>query len=118
MFDKNLMDRDQFFVMSTLAKATYFFMGMEADDEGFVNCKRVIYLYHVTQGEFEELERQKLIIRFDDEVAVITDWHKNNWLKKERIKPTVYHEARQKIRLTDNKEWVLLNKKTIVDKND
>lgn len=107
MFDKDTVRSDRFYELSSEAKAAWFLMGMDADDEGFISCKLLIRSHSIRPEAIDELEKAKFIIRFDSGVAVIVDWHTNNWLRKERIKPTIYQDERQKIKLNERKKLVL-----------
>ena len=45
MFDTEIINQDRFLDLSIEAKAIYFLLGMNADDEGFVSSKRILKLY-------------------------------------------------------------------------
>ena len=45
MFDLDIINQDSFLDLPMDAIALYFLLGMEADDEGFINPKKVIKLY-------------------------------------------------------------------------
>lgn len=77
MFDREVIKTDRFSDLSLKAKAAYFLMSMEADDEGFVSCKLVMRTHQIEQSDIDELIEQKFIIRFQSSIAVIVDWHKN-----------------------------------------
>jgi hypothetical protein len=55
MFDKGLLETDDFMDMPMSTKALYFLLGMEADDEGFVSPKRVFRLYGGTEDDLKVL---------------------------------------------------------------
>lgn len=107
MFDKAIIEMDVFLNVSLGAKALYFLLGMEADDEGFVSPARVMRLYGTELGDLKNLIDTGLIIPFQSGVVVITDWEQNNWLDKRRIKPTQYQKEKEQLVLTDNKRYVL-----------
>ncbi len=86
------------------AKALYFLLGMEADDEGFVSPKKVIRLYGGTEDSLRILAAKKYIIPFDSGVIVITDWKRNNYLDKNRIKETIYQEEKKMLILNNTTE--------------
>lgn len=101
MFDKSILETDNFLNISMGAKALYFLLGMEADDEGFVSPNRVIRLYGGEAGDLKNLVDTGLIIPFKSGVIVITDWKQNNWLDPRRTKKTQYQE--EKNLLLENK---------------
>lgn len=109
MFDKAIIETDGFLNISMSAKALYFLLGMEADDEGFVSPNRVIRLYGGEMGDIKNLIDVGLIIPFHSGVVVITDWKQNNWLDNRRIKPTQYQKEKKMLGLTENNKYVLSN---------
>lgn len=109
MFDKSILETDNFLNVSLTAKALYFLLGMEADDEGFVAPKRVIRLYGGEMGDLQNLIDVGLIIPFKNGVVVITHWNQNNWLDKRRIKPTQYQEEKNLLLLTEQRKYLLSN---------
>lgn len=87
------------------AKALYFLLGMEADDEGFVDPERVVRLYGGEYGDIKNLVDTGFIIPFNSGVIVITDWHQNNYLDSKRKKPTRYIYERSQLVLTDTNRY-------------
>lgn len=111
MFDSEIINQDSFLEMPMDAKALYFLLGMEADDEGFVSYKRVLRLYGGSEDSIKILATKNYIIPFKTGVIVITDWKRNNYLDKNRIKETIYQSEKslisfnkdtEKYELTDN----------------
>ena len=107
MFDRAVIENRKFLRVSLTSKAAYFLLGMEADDEGFVDPERVMRLYKVEVADIKSLAEAELVIPFKSGVVVITDWNKNNWLDGRRIRPTEYQEEKKQVVLTDKKEYVL-----------
>jgi len=111
MFDRAIIETDNFLDLPTSCKALYFLLGMEADDEGFVSPKRVTRLYGGSDDDIKILSAKNFVIPFESGVVVITDWNENNYLDSNRIKPTRYKEEKNKI-LTQGKRYVLNNSLT------
>src|SRR3990167_7898933 len=109
MFDKSILETDNFLNISLGAKALYFLLGMEADDEGFISPKRVLRLYGGEVGDLKNLIDVGLIIPFKSGVVVITDWNQNNWLDNRRIRPTQYQIEKKMLLLTEQKRYELSN---------
>lgn len=107
MFDKAIVDTDRFMDLSMSMKGTYFVFGMEADDEGFVSYKKVVRIHGVNEDDIKVLIAKGFFISFESGVVVITDWNKNNWLNKNRIKPTEYQKEKKLLELTEDKTYVL-----------
>ena len=94
MFDIEIINQDSFLDLPMDAKALYFLLGMEADDEGFVSPKRVMRLYGGTEDSLKVLIAKGYIIPFNSGVIVITDWKRNNYIDKNKLKPTIYQEEK------------------------
>lgn len=107
MFDKAIIDTDNFMDLSMSSKALYFLLGMEADDEGFVSPKKVLRVYGGNDDDIKVLSAKGFVIPFKSGVVVITNWNENNYLDKNRIKPTKYQKEKQMLILTDNRDYVL-----------
>lgn len=101
MFDSEVINQDSFFDLPMEAKALYFLLGMEADDEGFVSPRKVLRLYGGTDDSIRLLAVKNFIIPFESGVIVITDWQNNNWLDKRRVKPTIYQDEKNQLLLNE-----------------
>lgn len=110
MFDSEIISQDSFLDLPLEAKALYFLLGMEADDEGFVAPKKVLRLYGGTEDSLRILALKNYIIPFKTGVIVITDWRRNNYLDKNRIKETIYQAEKKQISFNPNTEQYELNK--------
>ena len=119
MFDKEVINTDGFLDLPMEAKALYFLLGMEADDEGFINPKKVIRLYGGTEDSVKILILKGFIIPFESGVVVITDWKRNNWLDKRRIKETIYLDEKSMINYNEmtNKYEYLASAKQMLREN-
>lgn len=107
MFDRAVIDTDRFMDLPVSAKALYFLLGMEADDEGFVSYKKVIRIHGGNEDDIKVLGAKNFVIKFETGVVVITDWRKNNWLDVRRIKPTEYVAERQLLAVTKGNQYAL-----------
>ena len=97
MFDNEIINQDSFFDLPTEAKALYFLLGMEADDEGFVSPKRILRLHGISDDSLKLLIVKEYLIPFESGVVVITDWKRNNYLDKNRIRETIYVNEKKQI---------------------
>ena len=100
MFSKDITTSDLFVDMPQTSQLLYFHLGMEADDEGFIgNAKMLSRAYGTNNDDLKILEAKGFIIIFDSGVTVIKDWNLNNRIRKDRVKPTIYHEERNSLTL-------------------
>lgn len=109
MFDKSIIETDEFMDMTMSTKALYFLLGMEADDEGFVSPKRVMRIYGGSDDDLKILVAKNYCIAFKSGVVVITNWHENNYLDKKRVKETRYQAEKKLLALTNGKYTMLNN---------
>lgn len=112
MFDLDIINQDSFLDLPMDAIALYFLLGMEADDEGFINPKKVIKLYGGKEDSVKILMLKGYLIPFDSGVVVITDWRRNNYLQRDRIKPTIYQEEKSQLNVDEiTQKYVMFNKR-------
>lgn len=118
MFDTEIINQDRFLDLSIEAKAIYFLLGMNADDEGFVSSKRILKLYGGTEKNLKELVSSEFIIKFTSGVVVITDWNANNWLDRRRMKETIYLDEKKLLTLNSStNKYELANAKPMLREN-
>ena len=115
MFDLEIINQDNFFDLPMEAKALYFLLGMEADDEGFVSPKKILRLYGGTEDSLKILAIKEFIIPFKTGVIVITDWKRNNYLDKNRIKETIYQKEKQQLNYDENTEKYVLKNESLTN---
>lgn len=114
MFDRSITDNENFANMPMSAKALYFLLGMEADDEGFVSPRKVMGYHGANIDDLNILIAKNYCIRFESGIIVITHWHSNNYLDKSRIKRTQYQDERKLLGLTNMNRYVFNNGLTSV----
>lgn len=108
MFAKTIIDSDAFLDMPMSAQLLYFHLSMRADDEGFLNNpKKIMRMIGANDNDFDILVMKKFIITFDTGVVVIKHWRINNYLQKDRCKPTIYQKEKSMLGIKDNKSYTL-----------
>ena len=103
MFDKRITDSDKFTDLPNSSKALYFMAGMNADDRGFFQPRRLQKMNGFTDDDFKVLIAKRYFIPFESGVMVITDWNKNNYLDRNRITETEYLDELSLLRLINDK---------------
>lgn len=103
MFDKRVTGSDKFMDLPHSSKALYFLAGMEADDKGFFQPRKLQKMYGFTDDDFKILIAKSFFIAFESGVMVVTDWNKNNWLDTRRITETEYIDELNMLKLINNK---------------
>ena len=109
MFDNDIINQESFLELPVEAKALYFLLGMEADDEGFVAPKKILRLHNIKNDNLKILIAKEYLILFESGVVVITDWKRNNYLDKNKIKHTIYTDEKKMINFNNEKQKYVLN---------
>jgi hypothetical protein len=118
MFAREIIDSDPFLDMPLSSQALYFHLGMNADDDGFINNpKRIIRTIGCSNDDFKLLIAKRFVIIFDSGVMVITHWKRHNFIRTDRYKETIYKEEKEKLLLAEDKSYKLVDTTGIPDDN-
>ena len=90
MFNKSITNSSKFLKMPMTSRLLYYDLGMNADDDGFVEHFMVLRMTGATQQDLGVLEANGLIKVFDENVLWIKDWKENNYIQKDRYQPSKY----------------------------
>ena len=103
MFTKLIVDSDAFLDMPMSTQALYFHLGMRADDEGFINNpKKIIRMIGASNDELKVLLSKRFVLGFETGVIVIKHWKMHNWIRQDRLKPTVNTQERSSLKVKEN----------------
>ena len=95
MFSKTVVDSDAFSDMPLTTQALYFHLGMQADDDGFVNSpKKIQRSIGATADDMKLLIAKGFIIPFNSGVIVITHWKVHNYIRKDTYNETTCREEK------------------------
>lgn len=98
MFAKTIVLSDAFLDMPLSARCLYFTLGMLADDDGFVNSpKSIMRQCGAAQDDLRILFERRFLLPFDSGVIVIKHWRINNYLQKDRYRPTIYSDEKAQL---------------------
>ena len=107
MFSLKIVDSDLFLDMPLSSQCLYFHLSMRADDDGFVNNpKKIIKIIGANEDDLKILIAKGFVIVFDQGIIVITHWKINNYIRKDRYKPTMYIDQKQQLYQTDNGAYI------------
>lgn len=110
MFSRDVVMTDDFLDLPPTTKALYFFLNLEADDDGFVgNPKTIMRLVGTTKEDMKLLIEGNYVLLFNSGVVVITDWTEHNSIRKDRKKPTRFTEEMQQIALVEGNKYQWLS---------
>lgn len=92
MFNKSITNSSKFLKMPMSSRLLYYDLGMNADDDGYVEHFMVLRMTGATQQDLGVLEANGLVRIFDENVLWIKDWKENNYIQKDRYQPSKYLE--------------------------
>jgi len=108
MFSKNVVNSDAFSELALSAQALYFHIGLNADDDGFVNNPKLIRrMVGASVDDLNALVDSGFLILFDSGVICIAHWNIHNTLRKDRKKSTLYVEERKHLTIDDNGMYIV-----------
>ena len=110
MFSKDVLMIDDFLDLPPTTKVLYFFLNLEADDDGFVaNPRTIMRFIGSTKDDMKLLVEGNYVLLFDTGVVVITDWTEHNSIRKDRKKATRFVEEMQQIALVEGNKYKWLS---------
>lgn len=103
MFAKSIVTSDAFLDLPATARCLYFGIGMEADDDGFVNnVNSIMRMVGATKEDVKILVSRKFLILFDSGVVLVKHWKINNYIQKDRYHPTKYRAEKEQVEVKEN----------------
>lgn len=90
MFNKSITNSSKFLKMPMSSRLLYYDLGMNADDDGFVEHFMVLRMTGATEQDLGVLEINGLVKVFDENVLWIKDWKENNYIPKDRYQQSKY----------------------------
>ena len=96
MISRKIAEDDRFVDMHPVSKLLYFYLVLNADDDGFVGSVKMInFLTDADQSNYDELLENNLILEPTKKgVYVITDWYAQNKIEPKIYKATEYLSVR------------------------
>ena len=108
MFTGRITNSDFFKELPISAQALYFHLGMNADDEGFLNnAKSIQRSILASDDDMDMLVEKKFIYRFPSGVVAIKHWKMHNTIQPSRLKATQYTEERSLLEVKENNSYTL-----------
>lgn len=108
MFSMDIVSSDAFLDMPASSRELYFQLGMYADDEGFVNPKKVMRLTGASGDDIKVLVGKRFVLPFKSGVVVIKHWLIHNTIRMDRFAPTQYQEEKKELITKKNKAYTEL----------
>lgn len=93
MFAKSVIGSARFLLMPATSRLLYYDLGMQADDDGVVEAFSVMRTTGAAEDDLRVLASKGFVtVLNDDLVTYITDWNRNNLIKKDRYHASIYKE--------------------------
>ena len=107
MFHTDVVESDRFLDLSPGAQLLYFHLGMQADDDGFINGpKQICRKLRRPFKDLQTLVNAGFLLNFDG-IVVIKHFRVANNLRSDRTRPFVYPEIAKQIFMGHTKEYFL-----------
>lgn len=108
MFSTDIVASDAFLDMSTTTRELYFQLGMYADDDGFVNPRKIMRMVGASADDLNVLVAKRFLLSFESGVVVIKHWLIHNLIRGDRYKETMYLDEKKTLIIKDNKSYTQL----------
>jgi len=108
MFSLEVVNTDVFLDLPPGAQLLYFHLGMRADDDGFVSApKQIIRMLGLEAKDLSTLIQNGFVILHPNGICVVTHWHVNNMIRKDRYTGTRHQNELACLYLDDTGKYVL-----------
>jgi hypothetical protein len=105
MFSPTIVKSEEFLSMPSSSQLLYFHLGMDADDDGFIQPKMVMKIIGSADDDLRMLIGRRFILPFDSGVVVIKHWLIHNLIQKDRYHPTRFQEEKNKLFIKQDKGY-------------
>lgn len=97
MFDKEIIESDDFLDLPVAARCLYIHACMDSDDEGFFNgLNKIARISGATKDDIAILIEKKYIYKIDKNLYLITHWFNHNRIRKDRYVKSKYENYIEK----------------------
>lgn len=110
MFSKDITGSDAFREMPSSSQSLYFHLGMEADDDGFLdNYRGIMRSINASDDDLKILLSKRFLILFPSKVVVVKHWRINNTIRSDRYNETKHVEEKKALLIKENGSYTELN---------
>ena len=104
MFARAIVGSARFLRMPASSRLLYYDLGVAADDDGVVEAFTVMRSTGASEDDLRVLVSKNFVrVLNDDLVVVILDWRINNQIRKDRYRPSIYHDSLVSLGLLEQK---------------
>ena len=77
--------------MPQSSRLLYYDLGMAADDDGFVEAFTVLRMTGAEENDLKLLNKYGFVETLNEDLVThIVDWKRNNYIQKDRYRPSIY----------------------------
>lgn len=105
MFSPDIVESEEFLSMPVSSQALYFHLGMNADDDGFIQPKLTLKMIGANEDDLKVLLAKRFLLPFETGVVVIKHWLIHNMIRADRYKPTRFQNEKKTLKIKDNKAY-------------
>lgn len=105
MFSPQIVKSEEFLSMPVSSQALYFHLGMDADDDGFVQPKIIMRSLGSNDDDLRILVAKRFLLAFETGVVVIKHWLIHNLIQKDRYHPTRFQDEKRTLFVKENKAY-------------
>jgi len=111
MMSDKVIKTDSFMEMPHSTKNLYFYLMIEADDDGFVsNPKTIIRMVNAVDDDYKILIAKRFVVPFESGVCVIKHWLIHNLIRADRKIDTQWSEEKKLLIVDPDTQKYSLNK--------
>ena len=110
MFSPEIVESEEFLTMPLSSQALYFHLGMNADDDGFIQPKILMRAIGANDDDLRVLLGKRFLLPFEAGVVVIKHWLIHNMIRNDRYKATRFLEERKQLLVKENNAYTEKNK--------
>src|SRR3990167_893318 len=105
MFSPDIVESEEFLSMPISSQALYFHLGMNADEDGFINPRATMRVANIGEDDLKVLIAKRFLLQFQSGVVVVKHWLIHNMIRSDRYKPTRYTDEKKTLFIKDNKAY-------------
>lgn len=106
MFSREIVRQESFLEMPQSCQNLYFHLGLDADDDGFVNPRATMRAINANKNDLDVLLAKKFVMQMSNGVVVVTDWRENNYIRGDRYTETLYKEEKLLLNHKDGRYYL------------
>ena len=105
MFSPQIISSEEFLTLPSTSQSLYFHLGMNADDDGFIQPRILMKTLGSSEDDLKVLLAKRFLLPFQSGVVVIKHWLIHNLIQKDRYHPTRFQDEKNILFIKENKAY-------------